>query len=512
MAAAARHELDVLTELTFGNALHDHDPAKPQTAYAPCTDEGRDAFAHYADALLGHYGEQISTVEVWNEYNGTWCAGPASGNRPMFYSRMLQTAYREIKSQHPGVRVLGGAAVLAPLPWFEDLFKEGALDSLDGIVIHPYVDVPERAGTEVAAIRALAARYEHGGSAKPIWVTECGSGDNAHPGRQDMARYLVRLLTVLRGEGVERIYWYLMRDYSGFTTGLLRSEHDPLGRYTPTAAYPAYANLIRQLSAARFVRRETTDRRTRMYLFDRDDAEVRVAWSTAGSSQLRLTTDRPLRVIDLMGVTRTLKPADGQVVLTVEQTPVYLLGSVGGIQESRPDQLVADSAEDFSGEQGEVPGSWSYGYYEERGGDYQPDNVKPMKWVRDAWDYHWQAPTGETKISTGSAHPGGRDFPVWSVRRWHSSVAGPVHVAGSVHRSGQGDGTGIQVFVNHDQFLSRTVGGPRAPETLELDLNLDVKPGATVDFVATPGPGTNVDFDAVGFSVQVTTSANTGHK
>ena len=412
LAAAAKNGLDPLTELTFGNNRYDHDPAAPGTAFAPCTDDGRAGFARYANALLDKYPAQIHAVEVWNEYNGTWCAGPAAADRPRFYADMLRDTYTRIKSTHSAVTVLGGASVLVPLPWFEDLFGHGALDFMDALVIHPYRSVPEGVEKDVAALRDLTARNNHGRGPKPIWATECGQGDASDPARPEMARYLVRLLTLLRSAGVERVYWYLMRDYNEFHTGLVRSDHDPLGRYTPTAAYPAYANLIQLLRGAEPVRREPTDLRTRLYLFRRaDGSELRVAWSTTPPSRLALSTDAPLTVTDLMGNALVYPPEDGVVQLTVDNNPVYLAGRVTAVRETGRDVLLADSADGFSGSQGTADGAWSYGYFDGDPAAYQPDAVQPMSWTRNSWGYRWQCKYNFAEIDANDTHPSLRDGP-----------------------------------------------------------------------------------------------------
>lgn len=508
MAAAAANGLEPLLEMTFGNSLYDHDPRAPATAFAPYTDEGRTGYANYGRALLGQYGAQVRTIEVWNEYNGSWCAGPAADDRPRAYAAMLRAAYERIKAARPDVRVLGGAAVLAPLPWFEDLFNAGALDSMDAAVIHPYRGVPEGVEKDVAALRDLTARYNHGAGPKPIWATECGTTDDAHPGRQEMARYLVRLLTLLRSAGVERIHWYLMRDHFSFTSGLLHSDQSPLGRYAPTAAYPAYANLVQQLGSAPCLRREPTDARTRVYLFGQGNAEVRVAWSTAPPSRLVLTTDTPVTVVDVMGESRVLTPTAGRLELTVDANPVYLRGNISALRETGRDLLLADSAGDFSGSQGEAPGTWSYGIYGGNPARYDPAAWQPMTWTRNTWGYQWQSPYPYSKIDEGGAHPsaGNGGQPIWAVRRWRSPLAATARITGQATRIGDGgDGTGVKIFVDGLEIFSQLLGAPGGgPKDASFDLRVPLRAGATVDFAVTPGPGVDMNFDATEFRAQIT--------
>src|SRR5690606_38794229 len=215
----------------------------------------------------------------------------------------------------PDVQVLGGAVVKVPLPYLERLFQHGALEYMDAVAVHPYQTQPE--GIEVALnkLKALIERYNDG-TGKPIWVTESGRQDKSPDGRHNVARYLVRAYTLMLSEEVERIYWYLLRDYDKFQTmGLLRGEDSPLGRYVPTPAYVSYANLIRQLDGARYVRREATDPRTRLYLFEKNGEEIRVGWSMETPARIVFQTSAPLAVTDIMGREHLAPPADGEVVM-----------------------------------------------------------------------------------------------------------------------------------------------------------------------------------------------------
>ena len=90
----------------------------------------------------------------------------------------------------------------------------------------------------------------------------------------DAARYFVQMCTALLAAGMDRLYWYLLRDYHEFKgMGLLHAPDSELGRYASTPAYAAYANLIHQLGDTRFVRQEG-DVRALVYLFMRHGQEV----------------------------------------------------------------------------------------------------------------------------------------------------------------------------------------------------------------------------------------------
>jgi len=91
----------------------------------------------------------------------------------------------------------------------------------------------------------------------------------------------------------------------------------------------------------------------------------------------------------------------------------------------------------------------------------------------------------------------------WAVRRWTSTVAGPVHLVGDVERGDpHGDGVGCNIFLDGQQVYSKLIP-PKGQEA--IDLNITVKQGSRLDFAITPGPGTDSSFDSTGFHVSILT-------
>ncbi|HEY5792061.1 MAG TPA: hypothetical protein VIS74_02110, partial [Chthoniobacterales bacterium] len=339
MARAKELGLEPLIAMTFGNELYDH-------RSGPSTPAGYEGYGNYGQAILKHYGPQIRWLEIWNEYNGSWSPPQANHDRPKYYTEMLKVASRKIKAVRPDVKVLGGAAVLLPLPWFDGIFKNGGIEAMDGLVIHPYRWSPEGVDREIRDLRALAARY--GKKDMPVWVTETGSFDQTAEGRAIVARYLVKMCSLLLKEKSEMICWYLLRDYNEFKgMGLLRDGNGPFGRYAPAPSYAAYANLIQRLHKAVPLGRDETPDALQVYRFDQGGIPVRVAWALT-PAEIAFEASSPVKVIDLMGGEQTLQPVGGRIHLTLDDEPVYLIGDVkpatGG-----PLQLAAAQTIDYGG-------------------------------------------------------------------------------------------------------------------------------------------------------------------
>ncbi|MCL1888269.1 MAG: glycosyl hydrolase [Kiritimatiellaeota bacterium] len=332
MVATEAAGMDPLVVMNFANDFYDD-------GNAPHTPEGCEAFANYGLAILEHYGPQVKWLEVWNEYNGSWCDGPAADDRPRHYAQMLKRVYEKVKAVRPDVKIIGCAAVVIPLPYLEGIFQHGGLQHMDAVVLHPYRGSPEGVDEEIAQVEDLMRQYNNG-ELKPIWVTETGFyGANDEAGRQKVARHLARQYALLLTRNVEKIHWYLCRDYMEFQTmGLLRADNDPMGRYAAAPAYAAYAALIKQLDGAKFVRRADLGRFTYALLFEASNGPVWVCWATQPAT-LAFNADGPRAVVDIMGAESVMTPFHGQIRLSLGEDVVYFRGK--GEPTATPDLAIA---------------------------------------------------------------------------------------------------------------------------------------------------------------------------
>jgi hypothetical protein len=505
MAELGRHRIEPLIVLSFANPLYD-DGLSPHSA------AGRAGFAHYARAVAERYGDQIKAVEVWNEYNGTFCEGPCKHDRAGYYTPMLQRAYNQIKAVRPEVTVAGGAAVKIPLPYLEAVFGRGGLAAMDAVVVHPYGSSPEGVAREIFELRALMRRYG-AGREKPIWATEIGHGGPTPEERLEAARFLVRIVVALLSAGVERIGWYLLRDDRNFLgMGLLRRPDSDYGRYAPAPAYAAYAQLIRRLGGTTFIRREPTDRRAQVYTFAGADGEVRVAWSPHEPVLLELRAEQQLWRVDIMGRATPLAAVDGVARLLIGPEPVYIVGDVASLTDHWPDRLIADSVDDYSDVQG--AGGWYYGQYDGDGtgeghvaGAYTDGDFELMKQVADSWGHHWGDPRYPwLSLDAQGGHPSStKAGPVWSVRRWISDRDEAIRLRGQAAVApAKGDGVTALIIVDGRVARKFRLGGAGNPLSADYDLEVKVRRGSTVDFALTPGPGADIQFDRSTFVVQIT--------
>lgn len=502
MQALSAQGITPLLVLSFENRLYDD-------GNTPHTDAGRAAFAAYGRFLVERFAREIPAVEVWNEFNGSFCKGPCSEDRPGSYAALLRTTTAALKQARPRLTVAGGAAVLLPEPWFEALFANGALDSMDAVVIHPYRAVPEGVERDISRLREQIRRH-NGGRGKPIWATEFGRQEHTEEGRRWAAAYLVRHATLMLNTGVERLYWYLLRDDGKFAgMGLLRAADSPLGRYAPAPAYVAYATFIRLVGTARPQGRLSSDRRTRIYRFDRGGTPLQIAWSPDGPAEVELAAAQGLVLTDLMG-RQTRLPAQGGVVrLTLTPTPVYLDGPVQSVRDLGRQPLLADSRDDFAAD---GAGTWSYGSVVEpqaegrgcSGAGYQPDAVRPLQWRQDEWGGAWRGTTPYLQINAAGSHPGiSGKSQMWAVRRWTAARPGPLTLIGRVQPSSdRGDGVCALILADGRPLWAASLGGEAEPQQ-DFRLPVTVQAGTRLDFVLTPGPALDINHDSTSFDVQI---------
>lgn len=504
MQALRQADIEPLLVLSFANPGYD----EGKTPFSPT---GRAAFAAYGAELVRRHGDQVTAVEVWNEINGTFCSGPCRQDRAGTYAPLLADTYAALTTVHPDLTVVGGAAVKVPLPWFDALIARGAMAHWDAVAVHPYTDDPESAARD---IDSLQRRLRAAGSEAPIWVTEFGTGAGSRSAadRVATAAYLVRMAVVLRGAGIKRMYWYLLRDYETFHgMGLLRADADPLGRYAPTPAYPAYATLIRLLDGATEVYQEPTDPRTFVYTFRHKGEPTYVIWAPDGP--LAAVVDMPQGgvLVDMVGGTRQL-PA-GTSALKLDVHPQYLQGRVTRLDAPRPDTLLADARADFDVEKPST--LWTYDAY------LMPPPADPkhpcgasvgapqsLQKRASPWEYFYGDPRWPVlRVGIDTQHPARTHAAaVWAVRTLHGDVAGLLRVSGAFARQGQGDGSGACVLVDGRPVFERLLE-PGPNRRALFDLTVQVPAHARIDFVVTPGPRFDINDDAVAVQARVSRPA-----
>lgn len=215
-------------------------------------------FAVFARAVAQRYGRYIHHWEIWNEPDNALFWKPAPD--PAAYAELLIQTSAAIRDVRPDAQILIGGFNPFDTEFVRRVAEAGAWNSFDILAIHPYVDpaAPEAADIAGAAdgVRALAARF----GPKPIWATEVGwsSGPGDHDpigvvDEQTQANYLVRATLLLWRAGVERVFWYTLKDDPGNPYGLVALGEGQSDYTRLKPAFFAFSTLGRQIAGAEFV-------------------------------------------------------------------------------------------------------------------------------------------------------------------------------------------------------------------------------------------------------------------
>lgn len=485
MARLKQDDIAPLIIMSFANPLYDG-------GNTPYTAAGQAAFARYGAAILAHYGTQVEALEVWNEYNGGYCVGPATVDREGTYTAMLKAAYTRIKAVRPDVTVIGGATAGTVLPYWNKLIADGALAYLDVLSVHPYRynQPPEGIENDILALQTLV-RDNNKGVSKPIWVSEIGWEEQTAPLLVDdatLAKYVPRTYGLLLSAGVGRVYWYLLHDDYNEPMGLYRSD----GTAKPAAA--ALSTFVSEIDGAPFTAKEKTPDNVYSLIFTRATGQqVRLLWSLAPRDVVLAGVTK---AVDLFG--NSLGTAGS---FTLTDSPIYVEGAVSGVPgpASGDEVVVAASAVDFCGVQGY--NGWTYGYIDGAGA-----YAEMPSYTSSDWYYYWTANYSYLEASETDMHPSlDGSTPVSVVRRWTSTQAGAVHLVGDFQGVAQGDGVGVQVLLNGKPLLARTLIGGTGGQPLasNFDLTATVAVGSTIDFVVDDGPAADMSYDATAFNVEI---------
>lgn len=167
-------------------------------------------------------------------------------------------------------------------------------------------------------------------------------------------------------------------------------------------------------------------------------------------------------------------------------------------------QIIANSLVDFSGTQGQA--NWRYGYANGSGptpwtaadftefadfstGVFSPDLPdSPNYWhLQEGPGGFWTAVFYDGGMTNGPVTSGQRQPPEqWSIRRWVSTVSGPIAISGVIGDQPQSCGDGIRAVIRVDDvdvFIRDTAGNTPA---VGYSVMVNVSPGSLVDFIAKP--------------------------
>jgi hypothetical protein len=293
------------------------------------------------------YGKDIDAYDLMNEPASAWSAVLGGGwwggpwlESFVIYGRQVTQA---LKQGDPGCTVLWED--VDQLLWYKRFQQLGAGDTIDAISPHPYnlhrsAPLPEDQPIlrQYAEFREFTRRHQ---LTWPLWLGEIGfsSYDMGEPPpmfyspstEAEQAQFLVRMMVLHLAAGVQRIFWYDLRN-DGWERhnpehnfGLIRTDS------LPKPAVVAYANLSHRLTGCRWLGSYAIGGNAQAVAAAcrQGAAPTLIAWLRQGakSEAIPVASDaQSLTVTDIYGRSRSLPVVNHLAELPLSASPIYIDG------------------------------------------------------------------------------------------------------------------------------------------------------------------------------------------
>ena len=306
----------------------------------PSSPAGLAAYGAFTRNVLQQFPQVGSDFEVYNEFDHFYNTG-ACGKTPDCYIQMLDAVNGAVDPTVPGATTVGPSlsGMGFKWEWLEEFFAKGGLDRLDAVTSHPYtqpLSAPSM-GADIERLRSMM-REANGGQEKPIWITEMGWATMEDwVTEEEQAKWLVQVTSATLGHGAERIYWYEAADQRSnpvqgeVNMGLFRSDTGvlPLGN-EPKPAAIAQVVIASQIGGMQSAEVEDLGAGLESYIFSGGETSSRVVWATDPETpvEIELTSASPITITDIYGETKSQRPKDGKLTITVTDSPVYIDAAV----------------------------------------------------------------------------------------------------------------------------------------------------------------------------------------
>ena len=307
-----------------------------------------DAFARWCAFMAEYFKERIYTFEIWNEpanfFFQKQYGGQRWGDAPWLVKFVELT--RKANDAIRGVLPNANIAVCAEDVWptLKQMVEQGIADEKNIISFHPYCHGQPRPEREMffsdngKAMRDVCQK--HGGAHQFI-ITEAGwttySGDmqylaiaGGYPRSSyvHQAQYAIRMLLSSKANGILYACQYDFRNdggnrgYTEHNFGLVHED------FSPKPALTAIAAMTRLLEDAQYIDDLSNHPEdSRLYHFkDKNSQDVVAAYAIEGEQAISLPLADIAKIIDLQGNPVPTTINDGNLDVTLTETPIYIYG------------------------------------------------------------------------------------------------------------------------------------------------------------------------------------------
>lgn len=301
-------------------------------------------FAAFCRMLGMRYKGRVHAWSIWNEPNAITSLHSRS---PEDYAQMLETAYKAFRSVDGDVTIATAGLSGVKAGYLKQVVDAGGGPYMQVACVHPYryaQAIPEIATeglgigygrdtllNDLASVNKVIAAMgpmADGQTRRQLWVTE--GGYNTLPGFppplhqavtiKQQAQYLVRTMALANVGGVQRYYWWRLYDTLGASMGLITNQATS---HQPKPAYVALA-VFERMAADMKTNDYQQHGDVHVIHFTARNKPMTLAWSIHPEHVAKLTSDKPVTMTTMMGMTSTVD--DDAIMLS--PSPVYLSGHV----------------------------------------------------------------------------------------------------------------------------------------------------------------------------------------
>jgi len=294
------------------------------------TEQGRRAFATFAEAAATRYAGKGILWEIWNEPNIKlfWKPQPSVDD----YCKLVKATAERIKKADKSGLVIAPATSAIPFKWLEDCFKNGLLNWIDVLSVHPYrPQPPETVVKDYSKLRELIKRNTPNGKKIPIISGEWGysniNWDKARLTDDQQAQYLVREFLINLYQKIPVSIWYDWKNDGNNPDE--REHHFGTVRHDlkPKTAYLAVKTLSSTLDGYVIVKRlRTVSEEDFAFLLKKGGNGAIATWTTDEEHQVILQCPAGKGTItDMLGHPKKISWHDDALKLTISQSPQYVL-------------------------------------------------------------------------------------------------------------------------------------------------------------------------------------------
>jgi len=313
----------ILYILDYSNNLYESDSSVQ-------TEQGRKAFAAFAEAAAKRYAGKGILWEIWNEPNlrQFWNPQPSADD----YCKLVAETAPLVKRADPTGLIVAPATSGIPLGWLEQCFKQGLLSHIDVLSVHPYRSKPpETVIADYTALRELIGRYAPAGKQIPVISGEWGysniNWDKNPLSNNQQAQYLTRMFLTNLYQGIAVSIWY---DWKNDGTDPNEREHNfgTVGHdLTPKAAYLAAQTLASTLSGYTIKSRmDLSSNKNFVFRMATKNKPGIVFWTIGEEHEWTL----PLKagegtLVDMLGSKTEISWQTAELKIRLSPSPQYLL-------------------------------------------------------------------------------------------------------------------------------------------------------------------------------------------